>query len=145
MTGSRYDGLDAFRELEQTICKDLSAALKGRGCIVTHNGTESRHAPGGMADIEIHDSDNSRLILVEVTNRTGTKADGELAAMVSHLDAKINAGGYSEYGMLFVSPKTSARMSSHLRDMVNRAREKGLFAFQVGVRVWSSVQSGLPA
>ena len=124
MTGSRYDGLDAFRELEQTICKDLSAALKGRGCIVTHNGTESRHAPGGMADIEIHDSDNSRLILVEVTNRTGTKADGELAAMVSHLDAKINAGGYSEYGMLFVSPKTSARMSSHLRDMVNRAREK---------------------
>ena len=124
MTGSRYDALDASRELEQRICEDLSAALKGRGCVVNHNGTENRHAPGGVADIEIRDSANSRLILVEVTKRTGAKADGEFAAMVSHLDTKVNDGGYSAYGMLFVSPKTSARMSSHLRDMVNRAREE---------------------
>lgn len=123
---SRYDELDAYTELEQRLAADLAAALEPRGCRVVHNGARNggRHAPGGMADIEVHDEPNRRLILVEVTRRRGSAADGEFPAVTDHLNRAVAGGGYDDYGLLYVSPGTSARMSSNFRDLYNRTRER---------------------
>jgi type I restriction-modification system DNA methylase subunit len=123
---SRYDDLDASTGLEQGITEDLRAALTGRRCEVVHNGTNSggRHAPGGKADIEVRDHPNKRLILVEVTRRKSSSADGEFIAVTDHLTKAIAAGGYDDYGVLYISPATSARLSSNFRDLWNRSRER---------------------
>lgn len=123
---SRYDELDASTELEQRLTFDLKAALEPRGCTVIHHGTSSggRHSPGGKPDIEIHDPGNRRKILVEVTRRKGSAADGEFPAVTAHLNAAVAEGGFDDYGMLYVSPSTSARMSTNFRDLYNRNRER---------------------
>jgi hypothetical protein len=123
---SRYDELDASTELEQQLASDLKAALEPRGCVVIHNGTNSggRHSPGGKPDIEIIDKQNRRKILVEVTRRKGSAADGEFPAVTAHLNAAVAAGGFDDYGLIYVSPRTSARMSTNFRDLYNRTRER---------------------
>lgn len=123
---SKYDDLDATTELEQQLAADLRAALESRGCFVVHHGTNSggRHSPGGKPDIEIQDPVNRRLVLVEVTRRKSSSADGEFIAVTDHLKKAIAAGGYDHYGLLYVSPATSARMSINFRDLWNRTRER---------------------
>ncbi|MET8719974.1 N-6 DNA methylase [Streptomyces misionensis] len=123
---SRYDELDASSELEQRIAADLKAALEPRGCEVIHNGTNGgeRHAPGGVPDIEIHDRVNDRIIAVEVTKRKGSAADGEFAAVTDHLNRLVAARQFQHYGMLYISPATSARMSMNFRDLYNRNNER---------------------
>jgi type I restriction-modification system DNA methylase subunit len=121
---SKYDDLDASTELEQKLTEDLRSALEGRGCEVVHHGTNSggRHSPGGKPDIEVRDHESRRLILVEVTKRRASSADDEFIAVTDHLQRAITAGGYSDYGVLYVSPATSARLSSAFRDLWNRGR-----------------------
>ncbi|MET9617741.1 N-6 DNA methylase [Kitasatospora indigofera] len=123
---SRYDELDASLELEQRLAADLRAALEPRGCEVVHLGSNGgeRHAPGGKPDIEIRDHRNKRLILVEVTKRKGSAADGEFAAVTAHLDSAVAKREFEHYGMLYISPATSARMSMNFRDLFNRNRER---------------------
>lgn len=121
---SRYDALNPRTELEQHIAEDLRQALAPRGCEVRHNGTETAPAAGGRADIEVLDRANGRLLLVEVTKRRGSQADGEFPAIGEHLDRAVAAGGYDDYGLLYVSPETSARMSVNIRDLYNRTRER---------------------
>ncbi|MDP9885498.1 hypothetical protein J2W21_003021 [Sinomonas atrocyanea] len=123
---SRYDELDASTQLEQQLAADLRRAFEPRGCTVVHHGTNSggRHSPGGKPDIEVQDPANGRLILVEVTKRRGSAADGEFLAVKDHLSRAIAAGGYRDYGMLYVSPATSARMSTNFRDLYNRNQER---------------------
>ena len=62
---SGYDNLDARTELEQTITRDLKAALTKRGFVVTHSGTENCHMPSGLPDIEA--SNNRTVLTFEVT------------------------------------------------------------------------------
>ncbi|MGI8985162.1 MAG: N-6 DNA methylase [Acidimicrobiales bacterium] len=121
---SKYDDLDASTELEQQLAVDLRAAFESRGCRVVHHGTNSggRHSPGGKPDIEIQDPANRRLVLVEVTRRRSSNADGEFPAITDHLKKAITAGGYDDYGLLYISPATSARMSINFRDLWNRTR-----------------------
>lgn len=123
---SRYDELDASLELEQQIASELREALEARGCVVVHHGSSNggRHSPGGRPDIEVRDPANARLILVEVTKRRGSAADGEFGAVTEHLNRAVAAGGYSHYAMLYVSPATSARMSTNFRDLYNRNQER---------------------
>ena len=120
---SRYDDLDASKELEQAVADDLRVALAPRGCSVTHNGSPTAPAPGGIADITIVDPTNRRLILVEVTRRKGAAADGEFPAITAHLDKAVAAGGYNDYCCLYVSPATSARMALNIIDRHNRLRQ----------------------
>ncbi|HEX8100883.1 MAG TPA: N-6 DNA methylase, partial [Actinomycetota bacterium] len=123
---SKYDDLDASTELEQVLSMDLRQALEGRGCQIVHHGTNSggRHSPGGKPDIEVRDHPNKRLILVEATRRKASSADGEFAAVTDHLLRAIRTGGYDDYGVLYVSPATSPRMSALFRDLWNRSRER---------------------
>jgi hypothetical protein len=46
---SRYDTLDASRQLEQAIAEDLQAALGSRGCVVVHNGSATAPAMFGAS------------------------------------------------------------------------------------------------
>ena len=123
---TKYDTLDASTQLEQGLAVDLAAALEGRGCKVIHNGTNSggRHSPGGKADIEIRDDANGRLILVEVTRRRNSSADDEFLAVTDHLQRAVKVGRYADYGVLYVSPATSPRLSAAFRDLWNRGRER---------------------
>lgn len=123
---SKYDDLDPSTQLEQALAADLRGALEGRGCEVVHHGTGSggRHSPGGKPDIEVRDRPNKRLILVEVTKRKASSAEGEFIAVTDHLQKAITAGGYSDYGVLYVSPATSARLSASFRDLWNAGRER---------------------
>jgi type I restriction-modification system DNA methylase subunit len=120
---SKYDDLSATSALEQTVAADLAAGLVPRGATVLHHGSATMSAPGGRSDIEVRDPANGRLLLVEVTRRTGSAADGEFIAIADHLDRAVSAGGYASYGCLFVSPATSARMSANLLER-NRQREQ---------------------
>lgn len=119
---SRYDTLDATAQLEQAIAADLLAALGPRGCEVAHNGSPTNAAPGGIEDITVTDRRNRRLLLVEVTKRHGAAADGEFAAITDHLDSAVAKGGFKDYGLLYVSPRTSARMALNIIDRHNRLR-----------------------
>jgi type I restriction-modification system DNA methylase subunit len=123
---SKYDDLDASTELEQELTVDLKKAFKARNCEVVHHGTNSggTHSPGGKPDIELRDTSNGRLVLVEVTKRKNSAADGEFLAITDHLQRAIDAGGYASYEMFYVSPATSPRMSTNLRDLWNRTRER---------------------
>ncbi|PRY55727.1 N-6 DNA methylase [Glycomyces artemisiae] len=123
---SRYDDLDASLELEQQLAAELKAAFEPRGCEVVHHGSNagSRHSPGGKPDIEIIDRQNRHLVLVEVTKRKGSAADGEFAAVTDHLERKIKEREFDSYGLLYVSPRTSARMSMNFRDLYNRRNER---------------------
>jgi hypothetical protein len=123
---SKYDDLDAHRELEQQIAEDLRAAFGPRGCVVLHHGSQSGglHSPAGKPDIELQDPVNRRLVLVEVTKRQSTAAEGEFLAITNHLQRAIDKGGYSDYGLLYISPRTSPRMSTSIRDLFNRGRER---------------------
>lgn len=123
---SKYDDLDASLELEQQLHADLKAALEPRGCEVIHHGADNGgiHAPGGKPDIEIRAANHRRLILVEVTRRKGSAADGEFPAITDHLNRAIDAGGFDDYCLLYVSPATSPRMSTNLRDLYNRSRAR---------------------
>jgi type I restriction-modification system DNA methylase subunit len=123
---SKYDDLDASTELEQHIAADLKSAFGPRGCEVVHHGANNggTHSPGGKPDIELRDPANKRIVLVEVTKRKSSAADGEFIAITDHLERAIKAGGYDSYDMLYVSPATSPRMSTNLRDLWNRTRER---------------------
>jgi type I restriction-modification system DNA methylase subunit len=123
---SKYDDLDASTELEQELAADLRRAYEVRGCEVVHHGANSggTHSPGGKPDIELRDLGNGRLVLIEVTKRKSSAADGEFIAIIDHLQRAIDAGGYISYDMFYVSPATSPRMSTNLRDLWNRTRER---------------------
>jgi len=77
------------------------------------------------------------LILVEVTKRKSSSADGEFIAVTDHLDRAVKAGGYSDYAVLYVSPATSARLSSSFRDL-------GIAAVSGTVNAGASSQSTSP-
>ncbi|MGM1016152.1 MAG: N-6 DNA methylase [Actinomycetota bacterium] len=119
---SRWDLLDASKEVEQTIAKELKGALEPRGFEVVHNGSASFHAAGGRADIEVRASDKSILILVEVTKRVGAAAEGEFVSTLAHMDALAEKAEYGAYLLLFSAPSIGARLrKSFLGDNRERA------------------------
>jgi hypothetical protein len=118
---SKYDDLSATAALEQTVAGDLAAGFEPRGATVVHNGSATMSAPGGRADIEVRDGPNKRLILVEVTRRTGSAADGEFIAIADHLDRAVDGAEFDSFGCLFVSPATSARMRPTSKSAIGSA------------------------
>ncbi len=111
---SKYDFLDARKELEQTISADLKRALEKRGFSVKHNGTKDSSAPGNKADIELYNS--TYHITVEVTKTTKSNADREFLAIKDHLEQIKNTYTSKKCFTIYVSPETHYRMMNAIRD-----------------------------
>lgn len=117
---SKYDNLDARKELEQRICQDIKIAFKKRGFEVRHNGTGETHAPAGLPDIEVW-NDKYHLTF-EVTKSKGAQQDRELNSIRDHLNTVKNQNPSKECYCVFVSPETSQRMLDGIKDH-NRQRD----------------------
>ncbi|MCK4456268.1 MAG: N-6 DNA methylase [Thermoplasmata archaeon] len=110
---SRYDGLDARSELEQTVAEDLESALKKRRFEVRHNGTKTQPAKAGLPDIEVWNAKNH--INVEVTKTTKSSSDREYLAIKDHLDQSKEKHPNKSCFVWYISPETHYRMMGAMR------------------------------
>ena len=111
---TKYDNLDARRELEQEVTKDLKSCFEKRGFEVKHNGTPESHAPAGKPDIEIF---NNRIhINVEVTKTKKSNADREFLSIKDHLTNTKNENSQKKCFIFYVSPETHYRMINAIKD-----------------------------
>ncbi len=111
---SKYDELDAYTELEQSVAEDLDRALAKRGFTVTHNGTSETHAPGGRPDI-IAESEEL-VLLFEVTKRKKSQQDDEFQRIRDHLVKTKERSGGRHCFCVFSSPETAMRTIDSIRD-----------------------------
>jgi type I restriction-modification system DNA methylase subunit len=118
---AKYDNLDAYTELEQTIAKDLSGAFGKRGFTVKHNGTATRPAKSGLPDIEMWTG--SLHIIVEATKTVRSSADREMLSVADHLKISKEAYPHKRCFAIYVSPETHYRMINAMRDH-NRSNDQ---------------------
>lgn len=111
---TKYDSLDARRELEQIITEDLRRALKKRGFSVQHSGTRTQPAPAGKPDIVVFDQGTH--INVEVTKTTKSSADREFLSIKDHLQKSKRLDSKKKCFAIYVSPETHYRMMNACRD-----------------------------
>lgn len=111
---TKYDHLDARKELEQTLAKDLKSALGKRGFSVRHNGTLDSPARGGVPDIEVWNEDIH--INVEATKTTRSNADREMLSVADHLNASKRMYAHKKCFAIYTSPETHYRMINAIRD-----------------------------
>ena len=105
-------------------------ALGFYGILRAYNLSDGSEIPEWSVDLTPSGLYDTR----DVEDPRGIWSDGQTIWVVDQENAKVVA---------FALP-TNCSQNDH-NDNYCRQPEKGLFAFQVGVRVWSSVQSGLPA
>ena len=111
---SKYDDLDAKKELEQKISDDLKSALSKRGFTIKHNGTPTTHAPANVPDIETW---NEKIhINIEVTKTIKSASDREMLSISDHLKNIKKSNPKKACFALFVSPQTHYRMINALLD-----------------------------
>ncbi|VVB74117.1 N-6 DNA Methylase [uncultured archaeon] len=111
---SKYDSLDARKELEQEITKDLKRALEKRGFTIHHNGTAESHAPGGKPDIEAFDQTTH--INIEVTKSKKSAQDREWQSIKDHFEQTKIANATKKCFLIFVSPETYYRTVNSMKD-----------------------------
>jgi type I restriction-modification system DNA methylase subunit len=111
---TKYDGLDAYTELEQTIAKDLFGAFGKRGFTVKHNGTADRPAKSGLPDIEMWTDDLH--INMEATKTVRSSADREMLSVADHLATSKKNYPKKKCFAVYVSPETHYRMVNAIRD-----------------------------
>lgn len=117
---TKYDGLDARKELEQAIARDLEAALHKRGFTIRHNGTSTTPAKAGVSDIEVWN--DYAHINFEATKTTKSSADREMLSVADHLEKTKRLFQGKRCYAAYVSPETHYRMANAIRDH-NTARE----------------------
>jgi len=118
---TKYDDLDAYTELEQTISKDLISAMQKRGFAVRHNGTSERPAKSGLPDLEMWNSDLH--INLEATKTRRSSADREMLSVADHLAHSKKNYPDKRCFAIYVSPETHYRMTNAIRDH-NIARQE---------------------
>jgi hypothetical protein len=111
---TKYDNLDARKELEQEIAKDLKRAFEKRGFNVKHNGTKDSHAPAGKPDIEMWNG--STHINVEVTKATKSSQDREWQSIKDHFEETKRNHPTVNCFLWFVSPETYYRTINSMKD-----------------------------
>jgi type I restriction-modification system DNA methylase subunit len=121
---SKYDGLDARTQLEQTIALDLRNALEKRGFTVRHNGTSTRSAPSKVPDIETWTEDVH--INIEATKTTKSSADREMLSISDHLNKTKAFHSQKQCFAIYVSPSTHYRMINAIHDynLVRRTNDQ---------------------
>lgn len=111
---SKYDNLDARKELEQTMAEDLKRAFQKRGLEVKHNGTQNSHAPAGFSDIEIF---NDKIhINIEITKSAKSSQDREWQSIKDHFEETINRNSDKNCFLIFISPETYYRTINSIKD-----------------------------
>lgn len=111
---TKYDSLDARKELEQKITDDLKRALEKRGFTVEHQGTPEINAPANTPDIIVYDS--TIQINVEVTKTTKSNSDREFLSIKDHLEKSKEENSRKRCFVLYCSPETHYRMINAMRD-----------------------------
>ncbi|MFZ3060189.1 MAG: N-6 DNA methylase [Candidatus Methanoperedens sp.] len=111
---SKYDNLDARKELEQQIAQDLNRALAKRGFTVRHNGTTESHTPAGKPDIELWDETTH--INVEVTKRSKSSQDGEWQSFKDHFEETKRNNTNKNCFLWFVAPDIYYRTINSIKD-----------------------------
>lgn len=111
---SKYDNLDARKELEQQIARDLNRALAKRGFTIRHNGTPDTHTPAGKPDIELWD--DTTHINVEVTKRSKSYQDGEWQSFKDHFEETKRNNANKNCFLWFVAPDTYYRTKNSIMD-----------------------------
>jgi type I restriction-modification system DNA methylase subunit len=111
---SKYDNLDARKELEQEIADDLKKALEKRGFNVRHNGTRDTHAPAGKPDIEIWN--DGVHINVEITKSSKSSQDREWQSIKDHFEETKRNHPTKKCYVWFVSPATYYRTINSIKD-----------------------------
>lgn len=119
---SKYDKLDARKELEQTMTNDLHKAFSKRGFKAKHNGTSTSHAVGGMADIEVFNEKYH--FTVEVTKSTKSQQDREFNPIKEHLQDIKDKYPTKKAFCIYVSPSTPKRMSNSIKEYNQQNDEK---------------------
>jgi len=111
---SKYDNLDARKELEQVITQDLKRAFEKRGFSIKHNGSSDSHAAGGKPDIEMWN--NIIHINIEVTKSNKSSQDREWQSIKDHLEETKKAYPNSKCFVWFISPETYYRTINSMKD-----------------------------
>jgi hypothetical protein len=111
---TKYNNLDARKELEQGITQDLTNALQKRGFSVKHNGSKDAHAPAGKPDIEVWN--DSVHINVEVTKCTKSSQDREWQSIKDHFEETKRLYSVKKCFLLFSSPETYYRTINSMKD-----------------------------
>ena len=111
---SKYDNLDARKELEQQIAIDFKKAFEKRGLTVVHNGTETTHAPAGNPDIEVFN--DSTHINIEVTKLVKSGQDGEWQSIKDHFEKTKRNNASKNCYLWFISPETYYRTINSIMD-----------------------------
>jgi type I restriction-modification system DNA methylase subunit len=111
---TKYDGLDAYTELEQVIAKDLRNALGKRGFTIRHNGTSENPAKRGLSDIEMWT--DTLHINAEATKTVRSGADREMLSIADHLANSKAKFPSKQCFAIYVSPETHYRMINGIRD-----------------------------
>src|SRR5687767_11743123 len=95
-------------QLEAAVAKALREGFDSRGLTVTHNGTSTSTAPGGVPDIDLENPDIQSV--AEVTKlRWVAQSNAEATSVTAHLESWAGANpGKLAFG-LFVSPATAER------------------------------------
>lgn len=119
---SKYDKLDARKEIEQEITSDLSKAFEKRGFKAQHNGTPTSHAVGGMADIEVFNEEYH--FTVEVTKSTKSQQDREFNPIKEHLQDIKSKYPKKQSFCIYISPSTPIRMSNSIKEYNQQNNEK---------------------
>lgn len=122
---SKWDDLDASTQIEQAVTEDLRAAFEMRGATVTHNGTATRHAPGGRPDIVVSANDHSFDLVVELTKSTGAAAEREFVSTTDHLNRWATASKAAQTHMVFSAPKIGPRLRKQFLQFNRDQRTNG--------------------
>lgn len=117
---TKYDNLDARKELEQTITADFTKALKKRGFDVKHHGKKESHTPGGLPDITA--TSDKIIISIEATKSKKSSQDREFQSIRDHLTNIKQDNPKHKCYCLFISPETSQRTIDSIKDH-NKQRE----------------------
>ena len=122
---SKWDDLDASTQIEQAVTEDLRTAFETRGATVTHNGTATRHAPGGRPDIVVSADDRSLDLVVELTKSTGAAAEREFVSTTDHLNRWAEASKAAQTHMIFSAPKIGPRLRKQFLQFNRDQRTNG--------------------
>ena len=108
--------------LESEIAKALRDGLRSQGLSVTHNGSATTPARGGLPDIDV-DGLDIHLNIEATKMRRVAQSNAESTSVTAHLDERAEEAPAKLHIGILVSPETAARTREHYR-LYNKDHEE---------------------